>query len=99
LEIVLNSDFARQYIHEYSVGTIQSHLNVAALKQLPIPQRDFREQVAVVESVDQMQCESERMRAMMMRQLELLAERRQALITGAVTGEFDITTARGADLS
>ena len=32
-------------------------------------------------------------------QLALLAERRQALITAAVTGQFDVTTARGADLT
>lgn len=32
-------------------------------------------------------------------QLDLLAERRQALITAAVTGQFDVSTARGADLS
>lgn len=32
-------------------------------------------------------------------QLVLIAERRQALITAAVTGQFDVTTARGADLS
>jgi type I restriction enzyme S subunit len=28
----------------------------------------------------------------------VLAERRQALITAAVTGQFDVTTGRGADL-
>jgi type I restriction enzyme S subunit len=33
------------------------------------------------------------------RQLSLLAERRQALITAAVTGQFDVSTTRGADLS
>ncbi|WP_336215031.1 restriction endonuclease subunit S [Nonomuraea sp. LPB2021202275-12-8] len=33
------------------------------------------------------------------RQLALLAERRQALITAAVTGQVDVTTARGADMS
>lgn len=31
--------------------------------------------------------------------MSLLAERRQALITAAVTGQFDVSTARGADLS
>ncbi|MEU8110860.1 hypothetical protein [Micromonospora sp. NPDC048947] len=32
-------------------------------------------------------------------QVSLLMERRQALITAAVTGQFDMTTGRGADLS
>jgi type I restriction enzyme S subunit len=34
-------------------------------------------------------------RAVRDRQLILLAERRQALITAAVTGRIDVTTARG----
>lgn len=33
------------------------------------------------------------------RQIALLAERRQALITAAVTGQIDVTTARGVDVS
>ncbi|WP_345638043.1 restriction endonuclease subunit S [Rugosimonospora acidiphila] len=99
IEIVLNSDFARQYINEFSVGTIQSHLNVAALKQLPIPERDPTEQLAVVEAVGQIDREVDGAQSLMTRQIELLTERRQALITAAVTGQFDVTTARGADLS
>src|SRR5262249_6910317 len=31
--------------------------------------------------------------------IDLLAERRQALITAAVTGQIDVTTARGVDVS
>lgn len=33
------------------------------------------------------------------RQLALLSERKQALITAAVTGQIDVTTARGVDVS
>jgi type I restriction enzyme S subunit len=33
------------------------------------------------------------------RQLARLAERRQALITAAVTGQLDVTTATGVDVS
>ncbi|GAA5199590.1 hypothetical protein GCM10023322_75550 [Rugosimonospora acidiphila] len=81
------------------MGTIQSHLNVAALKQLPIPERDPTEQLAVVEAVGQIDREVDGAQSLMTRQIELLTERRQALITAAVTGQFDVTTARGADLS
>ncbi|MEU0546732.1 hypothetical protein [Micromonospora sp. NPDC005979] len=99
LEIILNSEFARQYINESSVGTIQSHLNVAAMKQLPIPRVDSVEQAAAVREVAEIDAKMELARVSMQRQIELLAERRQALITAAVTGQFDVTTGRGADLS
>jgi type I restriction enzyme S subunit len=35
------------------------------------------------------------LRSAVIRQLALLAERRQALITAAVTGQIGVTTARG----
>jgi type I restriction enzyme S subunit len=99
LEIVLNSEFAQQYIDETSVGTIQSHLNVSALKRLPIPIMDTAEQAKMVELVQEINSRAESMQHLMKRQMHLLAERRQALVTAAVTGQFDVTTGRGADLS
>ncbi|MFJ1943116.1 hypothetical protein ACIODZ_20085 [[Kitasatospora] papulosa] len=35
----------------------------------------------------------------MSRQLDLLTERRQALITAAVTGQFDVSTASGRNVT
>ncbi|RDD89791.1 hypothetical protein DVZ84_07040 [Streptomyces parvulus] len=41
----------------------------------------------------------DRQRLFRQRQLALLAERRQALITAAVTGQFDVTTASGRNVT
>ena len=57
---------------------------------------DERQQIDIARRFDQ---EIEQMAALQSsidRQLALLAERRQALITAAVTGQIDVTTARGA---
>lgn len=99
LEIILNSEFTRRFIDENSVGSIQSHLNVGALKQLPVPKRAASEQAETVRVVGLLDSKILSARRLMKRQLDLLAERRQSLITAAVTGQFDVTTGRGADLS
>ncbi len=99
LEIVVNSDYAEQFVGESAVGTIQSHLNVGALKQMPIPKVDVKPQRKIIEAVDELDGMVDELTSRMNRQLVLLAERRQALITAAVTGQFDVTAARGADLS
>ncbi|MFI1759658.1 restriction endonuclease subunit S [Streptomyces sp. NPDC020571] len=93
---VLNSDYAKGQVGLNSVGSIQAHFNVGAMKQLPIPAVSRSEQAAKVAILDReigsMNALSERLAA----QDRLLKERRQALITAAVTGQLDVTTARPA---
>ena len=90
LEYVINSDWTRKHIQAHSVGTIQSHFNVGSLRELRIPVPTIDAQRAVVQRLD---AESSRVRALVSslgRQVSLLAEHRQALITAAVTGELDV---------
>ena len=84
-----------------SNGASQSMANIRfeEVKNWPIPrlsattQRDLASEVsAIAEQTDVLKRDLDR-------QLALLAERKQALITAAVTGQIDVTTARGADLS
>jgi hypothetical protein len=69
------------------------------VKEWPIPKASLGEQRRLVSDVTESQDKTGRLRTAIERQLELLAERRQALITAAVTGQIDITTARGVDMS
>lgn len=93
---VLNSDYAKRQVGLNSVGSIQAHFNVGAMKQLPIPSISLDEQAKKVAILDReigsMDALSERLSA----QDRLLTERRRALITAAVTGQLDVTTARPA---
>ena len=93
---VLNSDYAKGQVGLNSVGSIQAHFNVGAMKQLPIPAVSRSEQAAKVAILDReigsVNALSERLAA----QDRLLKERRQALITAAVTGQLDVTNARPA---
>lgn len=90
LRFVLNSGWSKRQITRGSVGTIQSHFNVESLRELPVPyvpldvQRNLRRRLDA-ESVRVGQIISK-----LRRQLALLTEHRQALITAAVTGQIEV---------
>ena len=90
LEVVLNSTWSKSHIEANSVGTIQSHFNVGAMKLLPIPLPPLERQREVVEELTEATEALDLAVGSMRRQIALLQERRQALITAAVAGEVDI---------
>jgi type I restriction enzyme S subunit len=95
LEYVLNSDYARERVSEHAVGSIQAHFNVGAMKQIPVPSISRAQQDAIVHSLDGKVERIDQLLGMIKMQETLLAERRQALITAAVTGQIDVSTASG----
>ncbi len=98
-EYVFNSDYAQRQIKEYSVGSIQSHFNVAAMKQMSMPKIPRDEQRHRVKLLDDRVGDIDQLLDRLSRQEQVIAERRQALITAAVTGQIDVTTAMGADVA
>jgi type I restriction enzyme S subunit len=96
-EYLLNSSYAKRRVSEFSVGSIQAHFNVAAMKAMPIPKYSVIEQKRRVAAIEEVVQPIEQAMIRMREQDRLLAERRQALITAAVTGQIDVTTARGVD--
>lgn len=90
LEYVLNSDWTAKHIDQHSVGTIQSHFNVGSLKQLliPVPPMPVQQRVALelAASVGKIDDAGRKLA----KQIDLLVEHRQALITAAVTGELAV---------
>jgi type I restriction enzyme S subunit len=82
----LNSFYARDKITEHSVGSIQAHFNVASMKNLDFPNIDLAEQQRRAARLDELIDELGLLNSQLETQLERLTERRQALITAAVTG-------------
>jgi len=93
LELVLNSDWMQKHIQEHTVGTIQGHFNVGAAKNVPIPVPELVEQERVTAVLLAARDRRDRIVGGIERQVELLQERRQALITAAVTGQIDAAEA------
>ncbi|MEH0820716.1 restriction endonuclease subunit S [Micromonospora sp. CPCC 205714] len=97
-EYLLNSSYAKRRVAEFAVGSIQSHFNVAAMKAMPVPRKSPADQKRIVSEIDRAIEPIEKSVVEMQKQDELLVERRQAIITAAVTGQIDVTTARGMDV-
>ncbi|GAA2315973.1 restriction endonuclease subunit S [Streptomyces hawaiiensis] len=79
-------------------GSTRSMINLEILKAALLPIPELRKQRSVVAEHRQSWEWTKVAVAACERQLDLLAERRQALITAAVTGQFDVTTASGRNL-
>ncbi|MGW6681975.1 restriction endonuclease subunit S [[Kitasatospora] papulosa] len=99
LQYVLNSGYASARVAEHSVGSIQAHFNVGAMKQIPIPSIPRPEQDEIVRLLDTRVGALDLLHRKLDSQEQLLTERRQALITAAVTGQFDVSTASGRNVT
>ncbi|WP_431783612.1 restriction endonuclease subunit S [Streptomyces chumphonensis] len=76
-----------------------THLTREQLRPQRFPFPDVPTQKCLVSELDRaVNCDAE-MQRLLTQQLNLLSERRRALITAAVTGEFDVTTASGRNVT
>lgn len=80
----------RADLMERSVGAGQPNISQEILRSLRVPVPQVSEQDRIVEVLDAAKARVDRLVAPIQDQLALLHERRQALITAAVTGELDI---------
>ena len=91
LTFVLNSDWTQKHIRQHSVGTIQAHFNVGTMAELPLPVPPREVQQAIVHRLSQRAGIIDELYRRLNRQIDLLKEHRQALITAAVTGELEVS--------
>jgi type I restriction enzyme S subunit len=99
LDYVLRSQYIREQLLAKSLATTMPSLNEGNLLSLRIPALALEQQDAVVERLSQAHAWRVRATRTMRKQMELLRERRQALITAAVTGQFDVSTASGRNVT
>jgi type I restriction enzyme S subunit len=85
---VLLSSRVRTLIQATARGSSQSMVKLRGedIKEWPVPRANTEQQAEVVAAINDQLLASDKLRSTIDRQLELLAERRQALITAAVTG-------------
>lgn len=76
-----------------------ANIRFEEIKAWPMPAVAPNVQMQLVQQVARIRAQLEALRPMVNRQLALLAERRQALITAAVTGQFDVSTASGRNVT
>lgn len=86
----LESTAARSYFLLQSVGSTMDNLNADIVLGVPLVLPPIAEQEAIIKRIRRSQARTTAARATLTRQIELLRERRQALITAAVSGEMTV---------
>ena len=82
-------------LERLAVGSTHETIYMPDLQALRIPLPDVHEQDQIVAQIRQRNADVDVAVDAVDGQLELLAERRQALITAAVTGHFDVSAVSG----
>ncbi|MFD5387810.1 restriction endonuclease subunit S [Streptomyces sp. NPDC127074] len=95
LACLLRSSYVRMQLLRNSLAATIPNLNERNLLELQVPAASVRDQKSFVELIDASEAKNAALSSVMNRQVFLLAERRQALITAAVTGQIDVSTASG----
>ncbi|MFE5770942.1 restriction endonuclease subunit S [Streptomyces sp. NPDC056485] len=82
-----------------AMGSTHKTIYVPDLQMLRIPLPSLKEQGEIVDTIRRQNSRIDNLIDKVRRQIELLTERRQALITAAVTGQFDVSTASGRNVT
>ena len=90
----MNSISAQCYFSLEGRGTAQVNISVPILKALPVPVPPHSEQLAIVALLDYETAKLDALTAEAERAIELLQERRTALISAAVTGKIESANSR-----
>ncbi|WP_165950234.1 restriction endonuclease subunit S [Actinomadura sp. GC306] len=94
LSYVLNA-VTQGEIESLQIGSTFTRINIATLLGLGIPCPPPEEQRNISLQMDEVSRRGNDLQRKLDRQLQVLEERRGALITAAVTGQFDVSTASG----
>lgn len=87
----------RRYLESVAVasrGATMARISRSQLSRFTVPLPELPVQTAVAARLDKAASETTRAGSLLNSSLDLLQERKQALITAAVTGQLDVTTAR-----
>jgi len=95
LVALLASLHGRRYFRFTSTQVGIATTSSTKVLKFPVPAIRIERQKEIVGNYEQAQLKHRKLIAAIKRQSELLEERRRALITAAVTGEFDVSTASG----
>lgn len=99
LSAFINSPAGRGQVQISQYGAAQEVISAAQTLAFQIPVPDLPEQQVRVEQLNRSLATLDLMEQKLEHQSYLLAERRQALITAAVTGQFDVSTASGRNVT
>jgi type I restriction enzyme S subunit len=98
---MLRSHAVREHIKMSISGGegMANNLPTSVVKDCVLPKAPLAAQEAATNALNADAAKVQRARSALQRSIDLLSERRQALITAAVTGQFDVSTASGRNVT
>ncbi|MEK6663377.1 MAG: restriction endonuclease subunit S [Pseudomonadota bacterium] len=97
VSIYLRTEYVRELLKLESVGSTMDNLNTQILSSVSVPLPPFNEQQTIAAFLDRETAKLDALTAEAQRGIELLKERRSALISAAVTGKIDVRKAYQAE--
>lgn len=95
LAFLIASPSTQRVLMESQYGGTKTQLSLSDIRNIHIPSISVTRQREIAREIKRHVTLIDRQRSLRRRQVELVAERLQALITAAVTGQFDVSTASG----
>ncbi|MFA1540404.1 restriction endonuclease subunit S [Actinomadura monticuli] len=95
LAFLIASPSTQRGLMESQYGGTKTQLSLPDIRNIQVPSISLNRQREVAREIKRQVRLVDRQRRLRRRQTELLGERREALITAAVTGQFDVSTASG----
>jgi len=99
LSALLATTHGRRYFRFTSTQVGIATTSSSKVLDFPVPVRTLSQQRDMVGEYEALRSATDRTRSALAHQLDLLEERRRSLITAAVTGQFDVTTASGRNVT
>lgn len=93
LALLLSSPLGAETISTETRGSTRSMINLEIIKQLALPLPGVKEQESIAREFSARRSSLDALLRQLQKQIALLEERRQALITAAVTGQLDVSSA------
>ena len=90
LSAVLQSTYGQEKLTSIQTGAMHPHLNCGEVKFVGIPLPPLAEQADIVVYIRDMANQFDTLTTEAQRAIDLLQERRTALISAAVTGQIDV---------
>lgn len=101
----ISTEFAQYWFRAHRTGVIslaygagQPNLSQELIRQLVLPDPGAAQQAQIVRELRERELDLRRQLTSLTARRSLLSERRRSLITAAVSGQIDVTTARGASV-
>ena len=95
IQLTLESDRFRQYFEPITTGVSVPHISKKQVGEFRIPLPSLQQQSTILSEWQHFEKEREELEDAVKDSIDLLNEKRQALITAAVTGQIDVTEGHG----